>query len=169
MALGLPVMIWSCTKWKDKPAADLGLTRKYCNVPQAINYNDSFPGVEDNTTCIYPSDPFAGTYTFFDTIYRSEADTLFGPEITFSITALDTFRLGIDGFCSSRQLRFTADRYYNALSDTIIGAGTQLMCRDQDTLSGTLKYNYSDNTLLLSFTVVTDTGTVTHQGTAFKK
>ena len=60
----------ACTKWADtqKPS-DPRLTQKYCNDPFAVNYNWGFPGLPDNSTCIFPSDLYVGTYLFHDSIY----------------------------------------------------------------------------------------------------
>jgi hypothetical protein len=166
LLLSLP----SCQKWEDKPAKDLGLTNKYCNIPSAINYNFAFPGIEDNTTCIFPSTPFVGTYYFQDSIY-DEADQLFpGSLLTLNVKAEDNFRFLMDGFCSNgNQLKFIADRFYRAAADSIIGQGTQFLCRNLDTLSGSLEYRAIDSSLYLDLKVISDTNIVFHRGRAYKK
>jgi hypothetical protein len=160
----------SCEKWKDKPAKDLGLTNKYCNIPSAINYNHGYPGVEDNSICIFPSSPFVGTYKYQDSIYDIGNELFLGSSREFSISTIDSFRFSVNNFCgNANQVRFTANKYYRAASDSIIGAGTQLMCRDLDTMSGTLEYRASDSSLYLEWKIVSDTGVNTYKGRAYKK
>lgn len=161
----------SCQKWEDKPGQDLGLKNHYCNNPIAINYNFGFPGIEDSTVCIFPSDPFVGSYTYRDSLYYPESDTaVAGALLDFSISARNRSQLSLDNFCSSgSKLLFTANRYYRAASDSIIGQGLQTGCRSQDTLSGYLDYRSSDSSLYLEFKVVSDTGITTHKGRAYKK
>jgi len=61
--------ILGCTKWTDtQNASDPRLTQKYCNDPFAVNYNWGFPGIPDNSTCVFPSDVYVGTYVFHDSI-----------------------------------------------------------------------------------------------------
>lgn len=168
MALACCAMFSACEKWEDKPAQDLGLTNKYCNIAEAINYNIGFPGVSDSTTCIFPADPFVGSYSFQDSIYTN-ADTVV-TSADFIITAKNRSHFSIYNFCSNaNQLSFTADRYYRAASDSLIGAGLQLMCRTEDTLSGSIIFNVKDKSLSVEFKVVSDTGTSIHKGTAYKK
>lgn len=160
----------ACEKWKDTPAKDLGLTRKYCNLPSAINYNVGFPGVEDNSVCLLPSTPFIGNYRFRDTFYNNAEELFVGDSINFSIRAIDTFRIKIKDFCANgSELGFIANRYYRAESDSIIGNGTQLMCRTADTLSGLVEYRTTDSSLFIEWTVVSDTGIFKHKGRAYKK
>lgn len=159
----------ACKKWQDKPAPNLGLTNRYCNIPEAINYNQGFPGIEDNSICVFAAQPFVGNYAFKDTIY-TETDTLYPSSNSFNITSNDRYKFVLNDFCSNtNQLFFRANRYYHAEADTIIGSGTQLMCRSVDTLSGFLDYRTSDSSLYIEFKVVSDTGTSTHKGRAYKK
>ncbi|MGC4059015.1 MAG: hypothetical protein QM743_13005 [Chitinophagaceae bacterium] len=160
----------SCQKWKDKQAQDLGFTNTYCNIPSAVNYNWNFPGIEDNSTCVFPSDPFTGNYTFEDSVYIDGIDSVipYG-SIGFSIVKRDSARFDITGYCSSRSLPFTANRYYHATSDSVLAGGTQLFCRDLDTLNGTLDYRPADSSLYIEFTIKSDTLTAVHRGRAYKK
>lgn len=170
LAFALLPFISSCEKWKDPAAQNLGLTSKYCNVPAAINYNVGFPGIEDNSTCIYPSTPFAGNYGYRDSIYNNADELSIGDSINFTISVTDSFRFSIQNFCSnSNPLKFIANRYYRAEADSIIGAGTQLMCRTQDTLSGRVEYRNTDSSLYIEWTIVSDTAINTHKGRAYKK
>lgn len=170
LSLAIGSVFSSCEKWKDTPAKDLGLSSRYCNVPAAINYNQGFPGIEDNSTCVYPSTPFLGQYSFRDSIYNNAEELIIGDTFNFTITAIDTVKLSFNNFClSGNQLRFTANRYYRAVSDSIIGTGFQLMCRTQDTLSGMIEYSILDSSLYIDWTVVSDTGIYKHKGRAYKK
>lgn len=164
------LLLQSCEKWKDQPAKNLGFTNKYCNIPAAINYNIGFPGIEDNSTCIYPSTPFAGNYRFRDSIYNNANELTIGDSINFNISVTDSFRFSIQNFCSNTNpLKFKANRYYRAEADSIIGAGTQLMCRTQDTLSGRVEYRNTDSSLYIEWTIVSDTAINFHKGRAYKK
>src|ERR1043165_6289024 len=79
---------FSCKKWQDPaPKEDPRLTRPYCNDPEAVNYNWDFPGKPDNSVCFYPSDLFAGTYTFWDTVTHVEKELLLSADsLSVSIT-----------------------------------------------------------------------------------
>lgn len=161
----------SCSKWQDKEGEDLGLSNRYCNDPLAINYNHGFPGVADNSVCVFPADPFAGTYIFNDTVYLPDPDTLYPEQVMLRVVALSRQQLALEQFCPSRRLTFFADRYYRAVSDTdsLIGPGRQLMCRIADTMSGSIEFRPSDSSLYLDFSVVSDTGTSVHKGRAYKQ
>jgi hypothetical protein len=159
----------ACQKWADKPASDLGLKNKYCNIPSAINYNQGFPGIEDNSVCIFPSEPFVGSYTYQDSVYDNNLVFLNSTTYHFNIVAINRTQMRIENFCSSSSLLFTADRYYRASSDTVIGNGTQLMCRTLDTLGGTLVYKPADSSMYIEWKVISDTATNIHKGIAFKK
>lgn len=78
--LGALLLLISCEKWQDSKAdSDPRLQdRKYCNDPDAVNFNWGFPGVPDSTKCIFPTDLYVGTYSFTDSIYSSNnlLDTL---------------------------------------------------------------------------------------------
>jgi hypothetical protein len=170
LAITVLLFVSSCEKWKDQPAQNLCLSNKYCNVPTAINYNVGFPGIEDNSTCIYPSTPFVGNYSFRDSIYNNANELVIGDSIHFTITVRDSCRFSLQNFCSNvNSLKFTANRYYRAEADSIIGAGTQLMCRIQDTLSGRMEYRNTDSSLYLEWAIVSDTATNWHKGRAYKK
>lgn len=164
------VLFGSCQKWVDHPAKNLGLTSKYCNNPAAINYNQGYPGIEDSTVCIFPSEPFVGNYRFRDSIYDDANILSIGDSILFSITKESRTRISCHDFCASgNQLFFTADRYYKANGDSLLFAGAQTMCRTQDTLMGSLLYRPADSSLYIEFKVMSDTGIRTHKGFAFKR
>lgn len=160
----------SCEKWKDPQPQDLGLKSRYCNIPSAINYNREFPGIEDNTTCIFPTDPFVGNYSFEDSIYIDGIEGMLpGGTIRFSIIKKDSSRFELKDYCSSRNLSFTANRFYHATADTLLTKGVQLYCRDLDTLQGSMDYRESDSSLYIEFTIKSDTLTAVHRGRAYKK
>ncbi|MDI9320285.1 MAG: hypothetical protein QM530_07390 [Phycisphaerales bacterium] len=163
------MVLFACKKWQDNPASNLGLTNRYCNIPEAINYNHGFPGIEDNSVCVFAAQPFVGNYSFNDTVY-TETDTLYPSAISFGITSNDRYKFVLNGFCSNtNQLLFKANRYYHAAADSIIGSAKQLMCRSVDTLSGFLDYRTTDSSLYIEFYVMSDTGISTHKGRAYKK
>ena len=172
---------YSCKKYADPaPGSAPQLTNPYCNDPAAVNYNVGFPGKPDNTTCIYPSDLFAGTYWFHDTV-RIISSGLFISADSFEVrithaSSTDKAKIGVSGFCGgSVQLLFTANATYTATSDTTIGDTTTLhigqrFCNVYDTLQGTLtRDRVSDSVLYIDFKVYSDTATYSHQGVATKK
>jgi hypothetical protein len=178
----LVLTVVSCEKWSDPKAVDDPRIneRKYCNDPEAVNYNWNFPGQPDNTTCIYPSDLFEGNYTFTDSIYS--ADQIFDSVrtlITYPLQIIPVSKsaIRIIGFCGATDsLRLSAERStYRAdvdstiqVTDTTFDYG-QLFCRSLDTVSGSItKDRYDSTRLIIDFKVVSDTGVNYHRGTAIK-
>lgn len=169
----------SCKKWKDeKGPADPRLSRKYCNDPEAVNYNWDFPGTPDNSVCYYPADGFKGAYSFVDSVFNA-ADNKFISVVNYTLYfgPRGKQKFAVSGFCSNTDsVFFTSNRYYRATGDTTVrfsqdtanGAG-QLFCRTLDTLSGNIdRVGNNDSFFNISFTVVSDTGTTLHAGTAVK-
>src|SRR5690606_9184265 len=109
-------VFYACKKWTDpEPPQDPKLQeRKYCNDPEAVNYNWNFPGVADSSVCIYPADLFAGTYSFTDSIYDGQEffDSAHSQTTyTLQFIPIDKSRLRTVGFCGiSDSLKFTAER-----------------------------------------------------------
>jgi hypothetical protein len=176
--LAMAVMLYSCKKWKDEqPTPDSRLTRPYCNDPEAVNYNWDFPGKPDNTTCFFPTEVFSGAYSFTDSLYSGdlEYDTFYTYNI--SLVARSKSKFVVTGFCQGggKELTFTADRYYRAAADSLMMADStflsgQIGCRAADTLSGLItKDPRENNRLRINFTVLSDTGTTFHIGTAIKQ
>jgi hypothetical protein len=167
------VGLFSCKKYEDtKGVHDPRLdSTYYCNDPAAVNYNWGFPGIPKDSLCFYPTDVFSGTYLFKDSIYTPEglAPVMILP-LTLNMYKLTKTNLRVTGFCpSGDSLRFTVDRYYKAYGDTTVVSG-QTFCNIVDTMSGTMtKYNTNDTILYVDFTVVSDTGTTYHRGTAYKQ
>jgi len=176
-------VFYSCKKWSDPttPTDPRLNERKYCNDPEAVNYNWNFPGKPDNSVCIYPSDLFKGTYTFTDSIYNDQqlfdsagSQTLY----TLQFIPVDKSRFRVVGFCANTDsLKFTAERStYQANADTTIFLNDttkvygQFFCRNLDTLSGNIVKSRSDSTsITIQFQVVSDTGINYHRGTAIKQ
>ncbi len=173
----------SCKKWEDKPAVqDPRITeRKYCNDPDAINYNWNFPGTPDNSVCIFPSDNFSGTYLYTDSIYSADnvLDTLSSPT-TYLLRVFTSGKrnIRVTGFCSpADSLLMTAERStFRANVDTTLFMNDttkvfgQLFCRPADTLSGYFYKPLADTAALhVNFKVVSDTGVNYHRGTAVKQ
>ena len=183
IAIICSVLFTACEKWTDpEPKTDPRIgERRYCNDPEAVNFNWNFPGLEDNTTCIYPSDLFKGTYLFRDSIYS--ADNVFdsarsGISYILQIIPSGKSKFRVLGFCGpGDSLLFTAERStYRASADTTIivndstfGYG-QFFCRDLDTLTGSFTKSRTDSTaLLIDFRVISDTGANLHRGTAIRQ
>ncbi|MCW3123327.1 MAG: hypothetical protein JWQ38_2819 [Flavipsychrobacter sp.] len=168
----------SCDKWKDPaPTDDPRLTNLYCNNPVAVNYNVGFPGKPDNSVCFFPSDLFQGTYIVKDSVYVSTSG-LFLQADSFEITIVkySDAKIGVTGFCKSGlQLYLTAGPTYIASMDTLVSdrdtihAG-QMLCRELDTISGTITKDRVDSTLLhINLQIVNDTGITALIGNARKK
>ena len=168
----------SCNKWKDPaPVNDPRLTNLYCNNPAAVNYNLGFPGKPDNSICFFPSDLFQGSYLLKDSVYVSNSGLfLKADSIIIRIVKISDAKIAVVGFCSSgTQLFLTAGPTYIATMDTLVGDSNslnkgQLLCRIQDTISGTITKDRVDSSLLHVFlTVVGDTGTTVITGNARKQ
>jgi hypothetical protein len=134
----------ACEKYKDTPGPDLGLTRKYCNDPAAVNYNDSFPGVPDNSVCRYANELYAGNWLLTDSVFTEDMNfvsTAVYP-ITFQgfSTEDDSTRskLLVSGLCQGDYVKITANKYGIAVTDTLIeySEGAQLFCSTVDTVAG---------------------------------
>jgi len=173
-------LLASCKKWKDeKGPTDPRLSRKYCNDPEAVNYNWDFPGTPDNTVCFYPADGFKGKYGFIDSVFNA-ADNKFIKAINYTLYfgPRGKQKFAVSGFCSNTDsVFFTSNRYYKSLGDTTVrynvdtatGAG-QLFCRVQDTLTGSIdRIGTNDSFFNISLRVVSDTGITLHTGTAVKQ
>jgi len=178
----LLTILTSCEKWKDEKAEDDPRLndRKYCNDPEAVNYNWGFPGKPDNTVCFYPSDLYEGTYLLTDSVYTQ--DNVFDSAAslqtyTLELIPISKSRFVIRGFCPTDSLEFTAGRTtFRAIADTTFVAANnkkdfgQPLCRVQDTLTGLIIKNQLDSTqLFIDWRVVSDTGVNYHRGTAIKQ
>ena len=170
--LSLPLALCACKDYPDVPAKPDGrLDRPYCNDPEAVNFNRNFPGYEDNNVCYYPADAFEGDFTFDDSIYDGAQKFIRAQKLQFSIAAEDKLRFRLSGFCpgGSTAIAFTANRSLRADADTTAEKG-QILCRQADTVSGYLSMAVFDSSRIRFFlTVISDTGTVYHQGTAFRR
>ena len=171
-------IFYSCNKWVDpKPINDPRLINPYCNDPNAVNYNWGFPGKPDNTICYYPSDLFKGKFVFQDSVYSQSGSTfglfLWAKTDTLSFYALSQTKIIASGICGiTDSFKLTAYTF-TATMDTLVGdtltsARGQIMCRVQDTVSGTLFYNRTDSLIHISLQVINDTGISTHVGVARK-
>ena len=161
------LVLYSCQKWQDKPAADPHLSNKYCNDPTAVNYNWGFPGTPDNTVCYYPTDVFKGTYTFKDSVYLPDDSLAFVKSYTLNVIAINHVNMAVMGFCgTSDSLKFTAGKYGMATADTNAVSG-QFFCRQLDTLTGNLVIDSAG--FQISFKVQSDTGYTIHSGQAIKQ
>lgn len=172
--LAASVAVFSCAKWKDPaPVNDPRLTNPYCNDPNAVNYNWNFPGKPDNTTCFYPTDLFAGDYVFVDSVYLTSTFTyLMAQTETLHVSKVSQTQLSVMGLCANgNTIHLTADKSYNATIDSVVGdsvtARGQLLCRNADTVNGTItKDRLVDSVLHINLQVISDTGITTHIGNA---
>ncbi|HTN45366.1 MAG TPA: hypothetical protein VL098_03400 [Flavipsychrobacter sp.] len=180
---GFFLLFSACKKWVDpNPSVDPRITeRRYCNDPQAVNYNWDFPGTQDSSVCFFPSDLFEGNYSFTDSIYFQDnsldTNRTF-QTYTLNITRTSKNQFKLAGFCGGNDINFTAQRTtYLAYADTTLKlndttfAFGQPLCRIQDTLTGTLSKSKTDSLsrhIYIEWRVVSDSGINFHKGTAIK-
>ena len=167
----LILLFLSCKKYKDPdPFTDPRIVNKYCNIPSAINYNWNFPGIPDDSQCVFPAQIYNGSYFYHDSIYNNAGLLLSEDSFVLNFTQIDTTRLQITGFCPGNTIFAKATRFYKFTIDSIAGNG-QLLCNITDTLAGKgSKFDLSDTTTIqLEYTVYTDTGIIYHAGTAIKQ
>jgi hypothetical protein len=166
-------MVTSCDKWKDPEEKDLGLKNYYCNIPEAMNYNHGFPGTPNDSVCIFPIEPFIGSYLYTDSIFNSNNELIQWVPTNFYISNVSRSQFALHQFCgNANTLQFRADKYYRATSDSLLEANTptQLMCNNIDTLTNAnLEFFPKDSTLSIALTVVTDSGIFYHKGKAKKQ
>jgi hypothetical protein len=167
-----------CSKADTSKTDDRLSNTTYCNEPEAINYNLGFPGVPDNTKCVFPTQVFKGSYLFYDSVL--DADSKFKRVDTLKLTlaAISNVKLNLTGFCSGA-IALTANRYYKSVVDslpivngsiTTMLSGQYLCGNMKDTISGFITKNQADSTKIsIDFTVATDSGIIFHKGTGTKK
>ena len=170
------VIIASCSKYQDKKGPAFTGTNHYCNDATAANYNWGFPGIPDNTVCIYPSDLYVGKYIFQDYIsLLSNGLPILVDTFTLTFYRLSSSKLAVLGFCANGDSLFlTAAPTFIASVDTTEGDSVtnwgQKLCSIGDTINGTFtKDRIFDSLMYLNLQVASDTGVVTvHIGTAKK-
>ncbi len=171
---GLIILLFAaCKKYSDTPGlhTDPRFERKYCNVPDAVNYNWNFPGTPDSSdaVCYYPSDIFKGNLLYTDSIYDGNSKFVREEVKTLHAVASTHTQLIINGFCPSSAITFLANRtmHADADSNTLYG---QLLCRNLDTLSGYIYKDSGDSLrILFALRVGSDTGVYFHRGSAVKQ
>lgn len=118
-----------------KPDVDDQLNRPYCNDPIAINYNDSFPGVPDNSTCIYPEDKFIGSWQVTDSTFKMDSTFLSADSRTITIVSLgesskDKLKINRWNTCAT-PLFITANKFGKANIDNLLSSDSgQVLCID---------------------------------------
>lgn len=164
---------YACKKWEDKtPQHDDRLNKPYCNDPQAVNYNSDFPGVPDNSICVYPVDAFRGEFLFYDSVFLGDNSFRFMSVYTIHIYALSNTKIALVGVCSPNDsIKLSAGKSYIATVDSSLNMPGQYYCRVLDTVIGTITKNTltSTDSLKINFTVLSDTGITFHAGPAIKQ
>lgn len=159
----------SCKRYKDPaPFTDPRIVNEYCNIPSAINYNWNFPGIPNDSTCIFPAEIYAGNYFFRDSIFNNAGTFLDQDSFPIVFAQLNDSNMTISGFCPGNLLHATASRFLKFTIDTVIGNG-QALCNADTIEGGGLKYGLSDSAIKLVYQVNTDTGIYYHAGTAIKQ
>jgi hypothetical protein len=145
-----------CKKYKDPVNPPINLTNKYCNDPNAVNYNWGFPGIADNSVCFYPNKVFEGNYKMYDSVLQNDLYS-FVDSFDVSIVSLNDTNMAIVQWCTNgdsvfakanKNLRLTIDTTQNIL----IG---QVFCQSADTINGTaIKTTYQDTVFNLLYTKI---------------
>jgi hypothetical protein len=164
------LLIGACKPYKDPaPIEDPRISNPYCNDPNAVNYNWGFPGIPDNSTCIYPADIFKGNYIWRDTVVNDLGAAVSYDSVFATVNKLDSTRIEISGRCGY-DLKLSANRFLIITIDSLAGNGQQF-CQPNDTIMGNgFKVSTSDtNTFRLNYTIVSDTGTSTHESFFIKQ
>lgn len=170
-ALFILLLFAACKPYKDPdPITDPRLENSsYCNDPSAVNYNWGFPGIPDNTLCIFPSDVFEGNYIWYDTILDVNRTVMGYDSVFATVSKIDTTSISITGRCGYN-LKLTANKFLTIIIDSIDGNG-QIFCQPNDTIIGSgIKTGFSDTTTFrLNYTIVSDTGSSTHESIFIKQ
>jgi hypothetical protein len=171
LLLLMPFFTQNCAKYKDPAPIKIDtFTSHYCNNNKAVNYNWGFPGIADNSICVFPSDIFKGTYTFYDSL--QDANGIFLPTNNYdlNITKITDSTLFIEGLCANGlQLKAHATKNFRFTLDSTVAQG-QLFCANIDTINGfAILQNYGDTSFVFSYNLYTPTGQQLHKGTVVKK
>jgi len=167
----LILILGACKGYKDPaPFTDPRIVTPYCNTPSAINYNWNFPGIPDESVCVYPAEIYSGTYFYRDSIKNSSGLLLSQDSFYLHFTQIDTVRLKIEGFCTGKEFTAHANRYFKFTIDSVAGNG-QLLCNGTDTLMGigTKTDLWDSLQIRLNYEVHSDTAIYYHNGTAIKQ
>lgn len=167
-----------CTK-TDTSKSDARLNNTtYCNEPEAINYNLGFPGVPDNTKCIFPTQIFKGNYLLVDSVLDADSKLKRVDTLNLTLAAVNNVALNLTGFCNGT-VTLTANRYYKSVVDSLpiqnggntsMLSGQYLCGNTKDTISGYILKSQADSTKInIDFTVASDSGIIFHKGTGTKK
>ncbi len=128
----------SCRKYSDPaPIEDNRLdSNKYCNNPDAVNYNWGFPGQPSEDICIFPSDVFAGAYTLIDSAFTS-SDTFIQESIYTNTQMIPLAHnyVSLTNYCSD-SLTILLSTYLEVFSDTADDNVYTICGADTFTLSG---------------------------------
>ncbi|MFM6944660.1 MAG: hypothetical protein ACKOXV_05180 [Bacteroidota bacterium] len=162
----------ACTKWTvTQSPSDPRLTQKYCNDPFAVNYNWGFPGLPDNSTCVYPADLYLGTYLFHDSIYSIANVLIDTNQVLLHIYKQKMDRVVILGFTTAVDSLFVSVlKNGNGSLDSLQNIPGQLLSNVLDTVNGTC-FKYLSDTLRLkiNWKLKTATGIYFHKGSAIKQ
>lgn len=174
LATTAAALLTHCRKPLEQTRPEADLTRKYCNDPRAINYNDSFPGIPDNSRCTYPDEQFIGVWWMTDSVFRMDSTfhALIEQEISFEARS-DTNRnkIALQDWCTG-SIQLKADRYGRAVVINTLSYpdSAQVAC-GTDSLMGFVKYRWNTiDTLEIFMTQKPEVGTkYYHKAMAVRK
>lgn len=166
----------SCSKVEEQQSPDISgqLTSHYCNDPDAANYNVGFPGIPDNSVCVYPYDKFLGEWEVHDSIFK--ADSSFHEVIIrhFNIQAatFDTNKTAmmIHDWCST-PIEIFCNKYGKAYIKNMLDYpdSAQVVCSN-DSIMGTFTLiNNEDSAMRISLINKNTVGHFFHKSTAVKR
>lgn len=174
IACAAVAVLAQCRKPEEQTRPDAELTRKYCNDPRAINYNDSFPGIPDNAQCRYPDEQFDGVWSLTDSVFRADS-TFFDleeKEIRFqAISDTGRNKIALIDWCGT-PIQMKANRYGRAeVVNTLSYPDSAQVACGTDSLMGFVKFRWNTvDTLDIFMSQKPETGTkYYHKATAIRK
>lgn len=171
IALGL----LSCFKPEVQDVPPVNIDRKYCNDPFAVNYNDSFPGIPDNSTCVYAYDVYLGAWVLYDSTFKEDSSfyQFKEMEIAFDIApSEEKNEMNMSGFCEGSLIHLKADKFGRAaaLNHLKYPDSAQVICGG-DSVMGFFNFKIETrDTLLFHLTEQKTSGlNLYHKGMAIRK
>lgn len=154
------MLFFSCKKITDPTPPDISdqLQSRYCNDPFAVNYNDSFPGIPDNSRCYYPQDFVTGSWEIKDSVFRQDGEFIEYLEKTIQFEAITTEEkntVNMKNWCSSSEkVHLTINKFGKLDITTTLEFPDegQVVCAS-DTLIGFGNYKVKDTDTTISFEI----------------
>lgn len=110
------LLLNACEKYEDLPKGDYDADGYYCNDARAINYNVGFPGIANDSICVFPVEPFEGNWTMIDTLLDDEMEIISTHQGQVSLVPIENDSIDnlfiMEGYCDNNfAITFQANRY----------------------------------------------------------